>query len=96
MTFISAAEFKKHSAVQLRLIAEISDHIGIIQESVDKMIEARKKANKIEEAKKRAYAYADNVKPFFDTIRYNVDKLELLVDDEMWPLPKYRELLYTK
>ena len=92
----AAAEFKKYSAVQLRLIAEISDHISVIQDSVDKMIEARKKANKIEDAKKRAYAYADNVKPFFDTIRYNVDKLELLVDDEMWPLPKYRELLYTK
>jgi glutamine synthetase len=55
-----------------------------------------KKANKIDSAEKRAIMYCDNVKPFFETIRYHCDKLELLVDDELWPLTKYRELLFTR
>ena len=59
------------------------------------MIEERKKANK-KDAEKRAEAYCNKVKPYFDIIRYHCDKLELLVDDELWPLTKYRELLFTK
>ena len=91
----SDADFKKFSDVQLKMIAEISEHVSIIKTSVDKMIEERKKANKIENAKNKSLAYSNNVKSYFDIIRYNVDKLELLIDDEMWPLPKYRELLFA-
>jgi glutamine synthetase len=59
------------------------------------MVEARKVANKIEDAREKAIVYHDNVLSYFDIIRYHVDKLELIVDDQMWPLPKYRELLFT-
>lgn len=60
------------------------------------MTNERKKANVIEESIKKADAYCNKVKPLFDDIRYNCDKLELLIDDELWPLPKYRELLFTR
>jgi glutamine synthetase len=60
------------------------------------MVEARKKSNKIEDLREKAIAYDENVKPYFDKIRYHVDKLELLVDDELWPMPKYRELLFLR
>jgi glutamine synthetase len=60
------------------------------------MIAERKKANLIESAEKKAAAYCDKVKPYFDEIRYHCDKLELLVDDEMWTLTKYREMLFTR
>ncbi len=78
---------------QLELIREISSHVTIIKKNVDEMIEARKKANAIENARSRAIAYCDKVKAYFDTIRYHVDKLELIVDDENWPLPKVREMV---
>ena len=88
--------FKKHSAEQMRLIEQISEHIEKINTNITAMIDARKKANKIEDTEKLASAYCDDVKPFFEEIRYHCDKLELLVDDELWPLTKYRELLFTK
>jgi glutamine synthetase len=88
--------FKKHSEEQMRLIEQISEHIAKINTNITAMIEARKKANKIEDTKKLAAAYCDDVKPYFAEIRYHCDKLELLVDDELWPLTKYRELLFTK
>jgi len=78
------------------LIEEIAERIDIIKRRVDEMIEARKKANKIETERAKAIAYHDKVLPFFDEIRYHVDKLELIVDDELWPLPKYRELLFIR
>ena len=59
------------------------------------MINERRRINKLEDPKEKANQYCDIVKPLFDTIRYSVDKLELTVDDEMWPLPKYRELLFN-
>ena len=93
---IFAEDFTKHSKEQLEIIKEISMHIESINSDVTSMIDARKKANKIENAQDRADAYCDNVKPFFDTIRYHCDKLELVVDDEIWPLTKYRELLFTR
>lgn len=89
-------EFKKNAATQLEMIKEISERISTIKNSVDDMTEERKKANTIEDHKKQAVAYCEKVKPHFETIRYNVDKLELLIDDEQWPLPKYREMLFTK
>ncbi|MBL4656335.1 MAG: glutamine synthetase III, partial [Bacteroidia bacterium] len=84
------------SKVQKEILAEISDHIQAMVVGVEEMIEARRKANKIEDTRKLAIAYRDKVYPFFDKIRYHVDKLEHLVDDKAWPLPKYRELLFVK
>ncbi len=81
---------------QLNLIKRISKHINVIEKDVDKMVEARKVANAMEDASDKAKAYCDEVKPFFDTIRYHADKLELIVEDKLWPLPKYRELLFLK
>lgn len=78
------------------LIREVSQYIGTIQTNIKKMTEARKAANLIEDSKDRAVAYENNVKSFFETIRYAVDKLELIVADELWPLAKYRELLMVR
>ncbi len=80
----------------MKTIGDITDHINIIKSRVDDMIEARKVANKIEHSKEKAMSYCNNVKSFFDEIRYHVDKLELLVDDEDWPLVKYREMLFLR
>ncbi|SFJ25166.1 glutamine synthetase III family protein [Olleya namhaensis] len=88
--------FKAFAKEQLNLIEQISGHIESINANVTKMTEVRKKSNKNENLEKKALAYCNNVKPLFDAIRYNCDKLELLVDDELWPLTKYRELLFTK
>jgi glutamine synthetase len=92
----SAADFKTASSVQLELVKELSERINFIKVDVDKMTEARKKANTITDAKKMAIDYCDKVKPHFETIRYHVDKLELIVNDAVWPLPKYRELMNLK
>jgi glutamine synthetase len=93
---LASTDFKKCSATQVEMIKEISNHISVIKTHVDSMTEERKKANAITDARKQANAYCDKVKPFFDTIRYHVDKLELIIDDESWTLPKYRELLFIK
>jgi glutamine synthetase len=93
---IYGAGFKKLASEQMQLIESISEHIAKINTNITNMIEERKKANKIEDGEKRAFAYCDKVKPFFEEIRYHCDKLELLVDDEIWPLTKYRELLFTR
>ena len=83
--------------VQLKAIKEISSHIKEIRTLVDAMTEARKVANNtIGNEVKRAEVYSQTVLPYLDQIRYHIDKLELLVDDEIWPLPKYRELLFFK
>ncbi|MDX5438499.1 MAG: glutamine synthetase III [Pontibacter sp.] len=78
----------------LESIKKMSRHITTIQKNVDAMIEARKVANKIEDVRERAIAYREEIFNYFETIRYSVDKLELMVDDEDWPLVKYRELLF--
>lgn len=88
--------FKKVAKEQLILIEEISEHIEKINKGITEMTEARKKANHSKNAIATAAAYCDDVKPFFEQIRYHCDKLELLVDDEIWPLTKYRELLFTR
>jgi glutamine synthetase len=77
------------------LIEELSEHISSIKQNVDNMVEARKQANHIADERQRAIAYHDTVLPYFEQIRYHVDKLELIVDDELWPLPKYREILFS-
>jgi glutamine synthetase len=88
--------WKKVAREQLEMIEEISMRISTILEAKDAMIEARKQWNKEENAEKRSIGYCEEVLPFFDKIRYHADKLELLVEDELWPLPKYRELMFIK
>ena len=83
-------------APQLENIRSVSSHINTISVLVDEMIEARKKANTIEDMVKRAEEYTEKVRPYLEKIRYEIDKLELMVDDEIWPLPKYRELLFSR
>jgi len=89
-------QFKSMATEQLAIIERISTHIEKINAGINNMIEARKKANHTDDVTKRAHLYCDEVKPYFEDIRYHCDKLELLVDDEIWPLTKYRELLFTK
>ena len=86
----------KLSEKTLQTVEKISEHISVLANTVEEMVEARKVANKIENEKDKAVAYHDTVLPYFETIRYHADKLELLIDDEMWPLPKYRELLFIR
>jgi glutamine synthetase len=87
----------KSFANQKQILETLSEHINTISDNVEKMIEARKKANDISDARKKAIAYCDDVKGnYFDIIRYHVDKLELMVDDAYWPLPKYREILFLR
>ncbi len=93
---IFGKDFEKHAHEQLLLITKISSHIEGLHAKIDEMIAARKKANKIDDIEKKATAYCNKVKPFFDEIRYHCDKLELMVDDELWPLTKYREMLFTR
>ncbi|HNQ61880.1 MAG TPA: glutamine synthetase III [Bacteroidia bacterium] len=83
-------------AVQVEMLQEISDHVTTIKIKVGEMIEARKKANKLDNQRDKALAYCDKVRSFFDIIRYHVDKLEMIVDDESWPLAKYRELVMVR
>ncbi len=93
---IYGKNFKKQAKEQMLLIEKISEHIAKINTGITDMINERKKANSLKSAEKCAAAYCENVKPYFDIIRYHCDKLELLVDDELWPLTKYRELLFTR
>jgi glutamine synthetase len=89
-------EFERLAGARKEVIVTISDHISSIKKLVNDMIEERKKANVIEDSYKKALAYESNVKPFLEEIRIHIDKLELIVDNEIWPLPKYRELLFTR
>jgi len=92
----SDIEFERLAGARKEMIVTISDHISSIKRLVNDMIEERKKANVIEDSYKKALAYENKVKPYLDEIRYHIDKLELIVDNEIWPLPKYRELLFTR
>ncbi|MBN1767107.1 MAG: glutamine synthetase III [Prolixibacteraceae bacterium] len=89
-------EFKTLAGNRLDIIREISEHVTFIKNKVNEMVEARKLANKIEDEVEKAFAYDKEVRPFLEEIRYHIDKLELIVDDELWPLPKYRELLFNR
>jgi glutamine synthetase len=87
---------EKGYSSQKQIAEKISEHVDVIGRRVKDMIEARKVANEIENTREKAIAYCNEVKKYFDEIRYHVDKLELLVDDEYWELPKYRELLFLR
>ncbi len=93
---LPATEFGDAASYQLNAIKRISKHKSLILEMVDEMITARKEANKIEDVRQRAEVYSKRVKPYLNEIRTHIDKLELIVDDELWPLPKYRELLFAR
>ena len=93
---IFGKDFEKIAKEQISIIKEISAHIEGINTNVEAMTEARKKANALTDAQKMAEMYCDKVKPYFDVIREHADKLELVVDDEIWTLTKYRELLFTR
>ena len=86
--------FKIHSAMQIKMISEIAERISVIRENVIKMNEARKKANNLATTHQIAHAYCTDVLPYINIIRYQADKIELIVDDEEWTMPKYREILY--
>jgi glutamine synthetase len=89
-------EADKAGAIQLEQIRKMSRHIEEIHALCTAMTEARKAANILTDQRDKAIAYCDTVKPFLDRIRYHSNKLELMVDDELWPLPKMRELLFTR
>jgi glutamine synthetase len=91
-----ADEFEQLAGARKELIKEVGGHISAIKAKRKEMIEARKKANVIEDTVKKAEAYEQKVKPYLDEVRYHIDKLELIVDNELWPLPKYRELLFVR
>jgi glutamine synthetase len=83
-------------AAQLHILTEISEHINKVRVLSGEMTDARKEANALTSSREKAIAYCDKVRPYFDEIRYSVDKLELLVDDSEWELPKYREMLFLR
>jgi glutamine synthetase len=89
-------EFEELSAESKALVRKLSSHINAVSRQVNDMVEARKKANRIEDLREKAIAYHDSVLPFLDSIRHHIDELELMVDNQMWPLPKYRELLFIR
>lgn len=93
---IYGTSFKKYAKEQLSLIEQISQHIEALNNGVTQLTNARKEANTISDATLKAETYCTQVKPYLEDIRYQCDKLELLVDDELWPLTKYREMLFTK
>ena len=92
----TAEKAEKLNARNLKLIEEIAERTSAIEKGVEDLVNARKQANKIEDEHEKAIAYHDNVEPKLDSIRYEIDKLELIVDDALWPLPKYRELLFIR
>ena len=95
-TAFPAEKAKELNARNLKLIEEIAQRTATIETQVEELVAARKVANKIEDEHEKAIAYHDTIAPMFDTIRYQIDKLELIVDDSLWPLPKYRELLFIR
>ncbi len=86
----------KIASQDMQSIEEMSDHISSIKRMVDEMTECRKVANRICSQREKAVAYHDTVAPLLEQIRYHIDKLELMVDNELWPLPKYREILFIR
>lgn len=96
MVDVYGKDAKKMASTQYQLLEQSVVRLNELKKCCDSMLEERKKANKIENAEKKAFAYCDKVKPYFQEIKYNSDKLELLIEDELWPLPKLRELIFTK
>ena len=97
MRNFSPADKAAHlSSKNMEIIEDIANRTIFIKEKVDEMVNARKIANKIESEREKAIAYHDRIVPMMEAIRYHIDKLELVVDDQIWTLPKYRELLFIR
>ena len=96
MNDIFGKEATTLAATQLQILKDISTHLNGIKNKSEQMLLERKKANKIEDLEKKAVAYCHHVRPYFEEVKYHSDKLEILIDDELWPLPKLRELLFTR
>ena len=96
MAIYGPEEGRKLSERNMKIIREIADRTAIIEKGVEDMVNARKVANKIDDPRTKAVAYHDTVETYFEAIRYHIDKLELIVADELWTLPKYRELLLIR
>ncbi|MBR4699555.1 MAG: glutamine synthetase type III, partial [Prevotella sp.] len=95
-SIFSADEAEKLTARNKKIIKEIAERTQAIETGVDELVDARKVANKIESSREKAIAYYDTVAPKIEEIRQQIDKLELIVSDELWTLPKYRELLFIR
>ena len=87
---------EKYCQAQKEILEKVAEHITAVKEYIDKMRNERKKANTLEDSREKAIQYCDKVRPLMEMVRDHVDKLEILVDDELWPLPKYRELLFIR
>ena len=96
LQIFSKEKVEKLCSRNIKIIEEIAERTQIIENGVDELINARKVANKIESERENAIAYHDTVAPKMEEIRYHIDKLELIVADELWTLPKYRELLFIR
>lgn len=96
MAVFGDKEGKAMASTQIEILKQVNLHLTSMKSASEKMLAERKKANSIEDVEKKALAYCDNVKVHFDEIRYHADKLELIVEDELWPLPKFRELLFIR
>jgi glutamine synthetase len=94
--FSNDREFMELASPQKQSIRKISEHLTTVREKVKEMVDKRKEANQITDIAKRAKIYSTVIKPYIEEIRYSIDKLELIVDNQMWPLPKYRELLFIR
>ena len=92
----SAEEYEELTSDDKETIKKIIQHTEVIRKEVSEMVDARRVANKITTEREMALAYHDSVLPHMDVIRYHIDMLELLIDNEIWPLPKYRELLFIR
>ena len=96
MTDVFGEEAKVMAATQIQVLRQLSIHTNSIREKSEEMLKERKIANKIIGSEGKARAYCDKVRPYFEEVKYHSDKLEILIDDELWPLPKLRELLFTR
>jgi glutamine synthetase len=92
----SQQEAKRLAELDYALIITLSEHLNAIRIGAEQLVEARKVANRIEEVREKALAYHDQIAPMLEEIRGHVDQLEMIVDNEIWPLPKYRELLFLR
>lgn len=95
-SIFSSEKAETLSADEMTTVEKLSRHMKVIKDEVAAMVDARRVANKIDSEREKAIAYHDTVVPHMDVIRYHIDKLELMIDNEMWPLPKYRELLFIR
>ena len=96
MAMYGPEEGRKLSERNMKIRRELADHTAFIEKGVEDMVNARKVANKIGDPRTKAVAYHDTVETYLEPIRYHIDKLELIVADELWTLPKYRELLFIR